>query len=106
MPTTNLTELISQSASSLLVENLQQAVLLETPDRRIKLVNQAFCTLFHIPVPPDQLTGADCSNAAEQAKDLFVRPDEFVSRIQELLSKMEKCTGETIRMKDGKVVLS
>lgn len=105
MSTTTITELIGQSASSVLVENLQQAVLLETPDRRIKLVNQAFCRLFHIPVPPDQLTGADCSNAAELAKDLFARPDEFVARIQELLSKMEKCTGETIRMKDGKVVL-
>lgn len=101
----SVTELISHSAFSILVENLQQAVLLETPDRRIKLVNQAFCDLFRIPLHPDQLTGLDCSNAAEQAKDLFARPSEFISRIQVLLENMERSTGDTVRMADGKVLL-
>jgi PAS domain S-box-containing protein len=101
----SVTDLITHSAFSILVENLQQAVLLETPDRRIKLVNQAFCDLFRIPVPPDQLTGLDCSNAAEQAKELFARPAEFISRITVLLDKMERATGETVRMADGKVLL-
>ncbi len=105
MPTLPVHDLISNAAFSILVENLQQAVLLETPDRRIKLVNQSFCDLFGIPVSPEQLIGADCSNAAEQAKNLFFRPEEFVSRIRVLLQHMEKSTGETLRLADGKVLL-
>lgn len=105
MTTSSIADLISNSAFSILVENLPQAVLLETADRRIKLVNPAFCALFRIPVQPEQLIGADCSNAADQAKGLFARPSEFVSRIHVLLEKREKSLGETLRMADGKVLL-
>jgi PAS domain-containing protein len=105
MTTPSIADLISNSAFSTLVENLPQAVLLETADRRIKLVNPAFCALFRIPVQPEQLIGADCSNAADQAKGLFARPAEFVSRIQVLLEEREKSLGETLRMADGKVLL-
>jgi len=105
MTTLSTAAFISNAAFSTLVENLQQAVLLETPDRRIKLVNQAFCDLFHIPLHPEQLIGSDCSNAAAQVKGLFTRPEEFVNRIQELLDQREKSVGETLRMTDGKVLL-
>ncbi|HRG25549.1 MAG TPA: PAS domain-containing protein, partial [Chitinophagaceae bacterium] len=64
MTTFSTPAFISNAAFSTLVENLQQAILLETPDRRIELVNQAFCDLFHIPLHPEQLIGSDCSNAA------------------------------------------
>ena len=66
MTTFSTPAFISNAAFSTLVENLQQAILLETPDRRIELVNQAFCDLFHIPLHPAQLVGSDCSNAAVQ----------------------------------------
>ena len=105
MTTLSTAAFISNAAFSTLVENLQQAVLLETPDRRIELVNQAFCDLFHIPLHPEQLIGSDCSNAAAQVKGLFTRPEEFVNRIQELLDQREKSVGETLRMTDGKVLL-
>ena len=105
MTTFSTPAFISNAAFSTLVENLQQAILLETPDRRIELVNQAFCDLFHIPLHPEQLIGSDCSNAAVQVKDLFTRPEEFVNRIQELLDQREKSVGETLRMTDGKVLL-
>lgn len=105
MTTFSTPAFISNAAFSTLVENLQQAILLETPDRRIELVNQAFCDLFHIPLHPEQLIGSDCSNAAAQVKGLFTRPEEFVNRIQELLDQREKSVGETLRMTDGKVLL-
>ena len=72
---------ISMPAYALLAENLQQAVLIETADRTILLVNQPFCDLFQIPAAPELLRGADCSNAAESVKQLFLKPEEFVSRI-------------------------
>jgi len=96
---------ISMPAYALLAENLQQAVLIETADRTILLVNQPFCDLFQIPAAPELLRGADCSNAAESVKQLFLKPEEFVSRIVQLVHDRKKCVGETLRLCDGRVLL-
>ncbi|MBS1653273.1 MAG: PAS domain S-box protein [Bacteroidetes bacterium] len=90
---------------SVLIKNLEYAILLEDENRRIVLINQKFCDLFHIPVDPELLTGSDCSQAAEQSKSLFLNPSDFVTGINELLAKKEKKLGETLRMADGKILL-
>lgn len=95
----------SLPAYAILAENLQQAVLIETSDRTILLVNQPFCDLFQIPAAPEVLKGSDCSNAAEMVKHLFSRPGEFVSRIVQLVQNRQKCVGETLRLCDGRVLL-
>lgn len=96
---------LSSADLFILIKNLDQAVLMENQFRKIVHLNQRFCDLFKIPVPPEQLIGADCSNAAEQAKHLFVHPVKFVDRINILLQEKQKMLGETLRMTDGKVLL-
>ena len=36
-----------------LIHNLNEAILVEDENRNISMVNQAFCDLFQIPVPPE-----------------------------------------------------
>lgn len=88
-----------------LLSNLQSGILVENEHRFINLVNPYFCELFGIPVGPEILTGTDCSNAAEEVKDLFVAPQEFVDRIAQLLEERKPAMGETLRMKNGHVLL-
>jgi len=57
-----------------LIINLHEGVLLEDSNRKILLTNQLFCDMFGIPVPPETLLGADCSNAAEESKAFFKDP--------------------------------
>ena len=61
-----------------LISNLHEAVLVENEHRQIVLVNNAFCQLFGIDLPPEVMVGADCSNAAEESKVLFLNPEKFV----------------------------
>jgi PAS domain S-box-containing protein len=86
-----------------LVENLQSGVLVEDDSRCIVRANQAFCAMFGIPAPPQALVGVDCSGAVEAVKGLFVEPERFVRRIEEVLRERRVVTGEEISLADGRV---
>lgn len=94
----------SNSRLSALIENLQAGVLLEDQDRRIVLTNEVFCKLFHIPVPPPLLVGADCSQSAEQSKQFFADPSRFVSRIGHILSERQVVVDEELLLVNGQTL--
>lgn len=88
---------------SALTENQQSGILIENEKRIILLVNQAFCDMFGIPLPLSELVGSDCSGYAEQAKNMFVNPDEFTARIRELLQQKSMVTNDELFLTDGRV---
>lgn len=96
---------LNRSANRLnsLITNLQSGVLLENENRTIALVNQQFCDLFGIPALPEQLYGADCSDAAEQSKHLFKDPDSFVKRIDHILKEAHVVIGDKLELTDGRI---
>ncbi|MDB5241948.1 MAG: hybrid sensor histidine kinase/response regulator [Spirosoma sp.] len=87
-----------------LITNLPSGVMVENQHRHVILVNQLFCNLFDLPVSPDELVGFDCSTAAWSVKQLMEKPDEFVTRIDELLANREAFIGEVIHMANGHIL--
>lgn len=85
-----------------LILNLHDGVLLEDENRHILLVNQKFCTMFGIPVDPEHLIGADCSNSAQESKSHFKDPEGFVQRIEEILAQKETVIHEALELKGGR----
>lgn len=85
-----------------LVINLNDAVLLENENRQIEIINKRFCDLFSIPYSPEMLVGADCSQAAENFKHLFADEEEFVRRIEFILSEKKHVIGDKLQLKDGR----
>ena len=98
--------LMAQSTERLsaLVENLNAAVLVEDGDRRMAIVNQQFCDLFGIPVPPAALLGADCAAAAEQSKLLFADPEAWFASIGEALAGREQVLDVEFELANGRTV--
>ena len=86
-----------------LIDNLQRSILIEDETRRIIHVNQEFCDLFQIRVPPDDLLGIDCSGAAEASKGLFTDPAAFVHQIDLILQHRQTVSGEVLTMVDGRI---
>jgi PAS domain S-box-containing protein len=98
-------ELLSTSSRLYsLINSMHSAVLAESDDRKIILVNQIFCDLFEIPVEAEQMKGVDCSQAAEQSKHLFEDESGFVEGIDAILAKRERVYGDILRMKNGKIL--
>ena len=94
----------SESRLSALVVNLDIAVLLEDENSNIILANSKFCEIFNIPVSSGFLKGQDCSNAAEESKNLFLNPDGFTSRISEILQNKKQVIGDELTMKNGMIL--
>lgn len=93
----------SENRLSALISRLQSGVLLENEDRAIVLTNQMFCDMFGIPVKPEHMQGLDCSNAAEENKHLFKNPEQFVSRITQIVAERQLVTGDELELLDGRI---
>lgn len=87
-----------------LIINLQAGILLEDSQRKVALVNQAFCDMFWIPAFPEQLVGADCAEAAEQVKGLFTLPEAFIAGISRNIEAKSLVENEMLGMTDGRVL--
>jgi PAS domain S-box-containing protein len=85
-----------------LLQNLQEGVLIENAQREIVLTNSKMCAMFGIPVSPEQLIGADCSESAEQNKHLMVDEKGFVDTINKILYEKKIVTNEVLALKDGR----
>jgi PAS domain S-box-containing protein len=94
----------SEERLRILISSLESGILLEDENRKIVLTNSKFCEMFHIPLLPEEMVGADCTDAAEQNKILFKNSDGFVKRIEAILLKKETVLGDELIMKSGKVL--
>jgi two-component system, sensor histidine kinase len=94
----------SEKRISSIIINLQTGILLEDERRHIVLCNKVFCDIFSIPLLPETLTGADCSNTAEQTKFMFKDPDCFVDRIDKILRERKMVLSEKLELTDGRIL--
>ncbi|QXE24228.1 multi-sensor hybrid histidine kinase [Richelia sinica FACHB-800] len=91
------------SRLSILIENLQAAVLVEDENRQIALLNQEFCYTFELAVSPQELLGADCSQIAQKCDYLFLDPVKFGERITEVVNQKQPVVAEEIQFLDGSI---
>lgn len=87
-----------------LITNLHSGVLVETEDRKVVLANRLFCKLLQIPMTPKELEGTDCNLSAIRSKHLFIKPNKFVLRVDELIKDKKVVVGEEIHMVNGKIL--
>lgn len=87
-----------------LVEHLSEGVLMETADRRVAHINQAFCDLFAIPAPPEVLLGGDCVEAARSLAPLLGDVEPFLAHVDDLIAAWATVVGERIPLTDGRLL--
>jgi diguanylate cyclase (GGDEF)-like protein/PAS domain S-box-containing protein len=87
-----------------LLEHFPGAVLFEDSDRQVVLVNRNFVDLFQVPAEPEALVGSDCKTAAQAAKGLFTRPEQFIESIEQRIREQKPAHGEQLAMTDGRTL--
>ncbi len=95
---------ISRNRLNNLISSLQSAVLLEDENRKIVLTNVRFTQIFDVPVAPEFLVGADCSNSAEESKHHFEDEEGFIDRISEIIAAKVEVLGDRLVMKNGMIL--
>ncbi|WP_345073427.1 PAS domain S-box protein [Hymenobacter fastidiosus] len=86
------------------IANLQRAVLMEDENRKIILVNEAFCKLFKLPSTPEELMGTDRLLLAKQVKLHFHDQESFLRGTIETPQQQRTIRGEELALKDGRTI--
>lgn len=86
---------------SALFETLPAGVLVEDDTRTVRAANDRLFELFGFSDPPEDVIGMDCRALAEQIGDTFADPDDFVERIDELVTRGESADDE-LSLSDGR----
>jgi PAS domain S-box-containing protein len=87
-----------------LIENMQDAILVETPDRTISIINEPFCRMFDLPVPARLLAGEDAPELLEMIRPRFQDPDGVLEVRDALLEARKVVTGIEAPLADGRVL--
>ena len=88
-----------------ILSNLYCGVLLVTDEGKVEFVNQAFCNFFCPEAAPDALVGSNAVDVIEKIKQVNLRPEESVARIQEIVKEGKLVLGEEVSLQAGKVLL-
>ncbi|MGF1565062.1 MAG: PAS domain-containing protein [Flavobacteriales bacterium] len=77
------------------------SVLIEDLERRVLLVNPAFCELFELQVVPEDMLYRDCSDELQQACLMFEDPFVFVQFVESALASRERSSSRPLPTKMG-----
>jgi PAS domain S-box-containing protein len=95
---------ISGELLTTVIGSIDAALFLEDGQRRVRLANAAFCSMFGIDVEPERLQGMDCAQAAQAAAALMCDPQGFLEGIAATLSRGAAIKGEELHLMDGRVL--
>ncbi len=87
----------------LILNSFTDAVLLESKDRTIDFVNQAFCNLFKIKLPIESIIGSNCEEGVIASSFQFKNPSRFIYRIEEIIEELKPIQKEEIILRDGRL---
>ena len=87
-----------------LIENMQGAVLVETPQRTISLINEPFCRIFDVPVPAQMLAGSEAPELLEMIRPRFQDPEAFTAFQATVLDSRKAATGAEVSLADGRIL--
>jgi len=88
---------------SVLVDNVEAALLLVDNDYKIVRTNDVFCRLFASDAAPADFIGQDVHVAAERWSDATAAPARFIARLDEVVAAGVRLTSEAVPLANGVV---
>jgi PAS domain S-box-containing protein len=87
-----------------LIENMQSAILVETTQRTISLINEPFCRMFDIPIPAHLLAESEATELLAMCLAQLRDPDGFLELQGDLLARREVVNGTEIFLADDRIL--
>jgi len=94
---------IEKEKLKLILNSFSDAILLESKDRVVEFVNEGFCNLFKIKLPPESVLGSNCEEGVIGASFQFKNPSRFIYRIEELIEDKMPVKSEQLSLRDGRI---
>ncbi|OUJ69838.1 PAS domain-containing hybrid sensor histidine kinase/response regulator [Hymenobacter crusticola] len=86
------------------IDSMHRAILLEDENRKVVLVNEAFCRLLEPDKKPSQLINVDCNSLFDCVKQQFSDEDGFVRSVNDTVLHRKTIRAESVTLKDGRIL--
>ena len=86
-----------------LLENLNDAILIEDTKQQLLLANNRICKLFSYRKKAESLVGTPCWKLTKNALHLFKDPAHFLQATKKLIRNRKHSVNEIIELKDGRI---
>lgn len=99
------TEELTAATSRLitLMENLEYGILVKDELERVVLINQAFCNMYQLDLPPASLIGSDFSNFEEDYQHFFADAETVLKQNYQIKINRKPITNQEIKFGSGKI---
>ncbi len=81
-----------------ILSSMHTAILLVTDDNRVEFANQAFCDIFGLKDPLEDLTKLSADEMIEKIRPSYLDPEAAVARIREMVHLGQPVRGEDVGM--------
>ncbi len=88
-----------------ILSNIFVGILVVTEDDRIEFANQNLCEQFDIAEAPSDLLGLSAEEMLQKVLPAYAEPEEYLARIQQILSQGHRIEDEEVLMRYGQVLL-
>ena len=88
-----------------ILSSMYSAILLVTDDGTVEFVNQTFCDYFNLGEPPQSLKGLTAREIIGRISPAYLRPEEAVTRIRQIVAEGKPVKGEEVGMTGGRTCL-
>ena len=95
---------ITTERLSSLIQHFSSGVILEDEHGNVLLSNEQFCTMFSIPLTPQQMVGVACAAALEQIAHIFRHPGQVIEDVRNLIAEKILVTDEQVELTDGRIL--
>ena len=88
-----------------ILSNMYSAVLLVTAEGSVEFANQTFCEYFGLKESPQSFVGLASGEMIGKIIPAYLRPEEAIARIKQIVSDGKPVKGEEVAMADGRTCL-
>lgn len=86
-----------------LIDNLQDGILVVDGQPKVLFANQAYCDIYDVTIPPNELRGMPLSESVATRKALVKNPEAFTQRIEEIHEAREAVLNDEIELLNGRI---
>lgn len=94
----------AESVFSSIINNLQSGILLENEKQKVLYCNSQFSSLFNLDQEKEHLQGNNFIPRLFYISKLFVHPETFIKRVEQIMINKQDVASEILEMKDGRIL--
>lgn len=93
-----------ESVFSSIINNIKSGILLENEKQKVLYCNSRFSCLFQLDEEKEKIQGNNFIPHLHHISKLFIHPETFLKRVEQIMINKQDVASEILEMKDGRIL--